>query len=177
MDTDDKRKRTKSASLKDITRHGCFTGFAVFLGLFVGWCMFIFGGLWLALTDFVDPVTRIEYVLRTEFPTEAQVLEAEYNRDGWDDDYDSFSISLVMPAANAENFMLQYCEKPLEELLSMWANSTYEYVVDGQHSCGAGFFVTFGIDISDNELYRIDIWGEPECYSKNPFSATLPCRN
>jgi hypothetical protein len=177
MGVEDKRKRTKSVSLKDITRHGCFTGFAVFLGLFLGYCMFIFGGLWLGITDFVDPVTRIEYVLRTEFPTEVQVLEAEYHRTGWDDDYDSFSISLTMPHSIAENFILEQCEKPLQELPTMWSNSMYEHVISGEYSCGTGFFVSYRIDIISPELYRFDIVGQPECYSKNPFSAALPCRN
>jgi hypothetical protein len=171
-----KQKKTESTSLKHKARGGCFRASAVIFGLFLGWCTFIFGGLWLAIADFVNPVTRIEYVLGTEFPAEVQVLEVEYNRYGWDDDYDSFSISLTMPPSIAENFVLRHCGKPLQELPTMWSNSIYEHVIDGQHSCGTGFFIMFRIDTTSSELYHIDIVGQPECYSKNPFSAALPCR-
>jgi hypothetical protein len=172
-----KQKKTESTSLKHKARGGCFRASAIILGLFLGWCTFIFGGLLLAIADFVNPVTRIEYVLRTEFSADVQVLEAEYNRYGWDDQFDSFSIALAMLPSLAENFILEQCNSPLETLPTMYlSHTTYEYVVDGQNSCGTGFWVVFSVDTSNSELYRIDIYGEPECYSKNPFSAALPCR-
>jgi hypothetical protein len=154
-----------------VTTFGC-----LYLGCFLSVSLFL-GYFWFLGADFVNPVTRIEYVLETEFSAEVQVLEAEYNRYGWDDEVDTFSISLVMPPSIAESFILQQCNSDLETLPTMYlSHPTYEYVVDGQHSCGIGFWVVFSIDSSNNELYHIDIYGEPECYSKNPFSAVLPYR-
>lgn len=172
-----KRKRVeKSVPEKPhIIERGYFMILAILLAVPVAFFALVY--IAFDSPDFVNPVTRIEYILEVDFQDE-QILKANYQRTQID--RETFDISLIMTQSEFESFILQRCGSL--DVISEYGDSLqYTHEIYSMHHCGselASFLwdLSAKIDASDIDSYRIDIHGElmEECNSNSMFNLEYP---